>query len=143
MRTSAYWIVQQPLATGPDVRQRRHGGHSTHGHPEAARAWSDTRNAWMAEKFNQNGWTAKQSDVDAALWIVTAPVTGNTILMVIYTDDCDGPEVTELEQIKEAFHDCFGVTDADPAFMLGVKRDMSKRRNTSVYGTAPPIRFMN
>ena len=51
-----------------------------YGHPEAARAWSDTRNAWMAEKFNQDGWTAKQSDVDAALWIVTAPVTGNTIL---------------------------------------------------------------
>lgn len=98
-----------------------------YGHPEAARAWSDTRNAWMAEKFNQDGWTAKQSDVDAALWIVTAPVTGNTILMVIYTDDCDcvGPEVTELEQIKEAFHDRFGVTDADPAFMLGVKRDIT------------------
>eukprot|EP01049_Picozoa_sp_SAG25_P003993 SAG25_NODE_241_length_11184_cov_4.090934_16_plen_105_part_00 len=30
-----------------------------YGHPEAARAWSDTRNAWMAEKFNQDGWTAK------------------------------------------------------------------------------------
>jgi hypothetical protein len=50
--------------------------------------------------------------IDAALWIVTAPVTGNTILMVIYTDDCDcvGPEVTELEQIKEAFHDRLRLT---------------------------------
>ena len=47
--------------------------------------------------------------------------------MVIYTDDCDcvGPEMNELEYIKEAFHDRFGVTDADPAFMLGVKREIT------------------
>jgi hypothetical protein len=99
---------------------------SVYGHPAASKNWSDTRDAWIKRHFNANGWSAVRSQVDLALWILRSPEQ-HLILCVIYTDDvdCVGANMGDLEYVKQAFHEQYGVTHGNPAFMLGVKREIT------------------
>ena len=97
-----------------------------YGHPEAARNWMRTVFGWLQKHFNTNGWQAKQSNTDPALWILLTP-EGRLVLLVIWSDDNDAvaERDEDLDYVEQAFKQRFGVTSADPNFMLGVSRSIT------------------
>ena len=80
---------------------------------------------WLQKHFNTNGWQAKQSHTDPALWILLTP-EGRLVLLVIWSDDNDAvaERDEDLDYVEQAFKQRFGVTSADPNFMLGVSRSI-------------------
>ena len=43
-----------------------------YGSPVASRRFSQMRDEWINETFNQNGWTAKQMEADTCLFKLTS-----------------------------------------------------------------------
>lgn len=56
------------------------------GMPFSARRWSITRDKWVLETFNTDGWTCKKSREDPCLFTFTSSAT-KRVWMVVHTDD--------------------------------------------------------
>jgi hypothetical protein len=100
-----------------------------YGSPTATRRFTQMRDAWMLEFFNDNDWTCKQITCDRSLFKFTSP-QGNVTLATVHSDDVD--LICQVPQdgvfIADAFNTKFGgdedgIKMCDPNFMLGVQRE--------------------
>ena len=58
-----------------------------YGHPAAARAWSQTRDKFLNERFNKDGWTCHRCMMDTCVYRFTKG--DHEVLALIHTDDVD------------------------------------------------------
>lgn len=76
-----------------------------YGHPAAGRIWEKERNKVLMELFNTDGWT----------W------------MMVWTDDCDlvGEDESILHEIYQRINNRWESKLIDPAYMLGIRREVT------------------
>ena len=93
-----------------------------YGHPAAARAWTKTRDAFIEEEFNKDGWRCVKCIMDPCLFRFTKGK--EEVMALIHTDDVDMIGGSE-EMMKDIMDKCdkeWGVKQVDSDFILGVKR---------------------
>ena len=105
-----------------------------YGHPGAARAWSKTRDEFIMNNFNDNGWTCFKCIMDPSMFYITysdpkndSDVNSSEAIVMIHTDDVDmiGSDDHILKMIADACHDKWEIKVVDEGFMLGVKRTLT------------------
>ena len=92
------------------------------GHPAASRAWFQTRDAFILDRFNKEGWACHRCVQDPCLFRFTK---GDDVAIgLIYTDDVDliGGSSSMMQEICDIFHKKWGCKVVDSDFVLGVKR---------------------
>ena len=103
-----------------------------YGHPAASRAWSQTRDRYLLEKFNpaDGSWTCSRCTMDPCLFKFTKRCGDKTLeaVALIYTDDCDiiGESDEMMREIFDIVDAKWGAKVVDAAFVLGVKRELSE-----------------
>ena len=110
-----------------------------YGSPTASRRFTQMRDQWMLEHFNQNDWKCVQMQCDRSLFKFTSP-EGKVCLATLHSDDVD--MICEVASdgalIADAFNKRFGGEDdgikmCDPGFMLGVQRTTTYDKDTDTY----------
>ena len=96
-----------------------------YGHPAAGKQWSDTRDAYIKERFNRDGWTCSTSVYDPTLFYITHH--DQEAWVSIYVDDCDAVGTSEgiLNTIYEIINKKWPSRDVSPDYVLGVKRELT------------------
>ena len=112
-----------------------------YGMPFSARRWGITRDRWVIETFNTDGWTCKKSREDPCLFTFTSPA-GKRVWMIVHTDDVDlyCEQAEDGAEIADKFDKRFKIKMCSNAFMLGVKREHrydEKSEVRSVHLTQP------
>lgn len=104
-----------------------------YGMPFSARRWSITRDKWVLETFNTDGWTCKKSREDPCLFTFTSSAT-KRVWMVVHTDDVDlyCERAEDGAEIAAKFDARFKIKMCDSAFMLGVKREHRHDKKSDV-----------
>ena len=94
-----------------------------YGHPAAARAWSRTRDEYLLEEFNKDGWTCQRCLMDTCVFRFTKGE--NEVISLIHTDDVDmiGSDDDMLREIYDKCHSKWGCKEVSSDFMLGIKRN--------------------
>lgn len=104
-----------------------------YGMPFSSRRWSQTRDAWMLDELNKNGWICVKSREDPCLFIVTNPQKERA-WCIIHTDDvqsfCTTAEIGAA--IAHKFDERFKISMVDASEMLGVLREHSVDEKTGV-----------
>jgi len=100
-----------------------------YGHPQASRNWSRTRDKFILETFNKDGWTCHRCLMDPCLFRFTK--SDKTAIGLIYTDDVDiiSDSTDMMEEIYKICNDKWGCKKVDGDFILGVKRVLSEDRS--------------
>ena len=94
-----------------------------YGHPIASLRWSQTRDGFILERFNTEGWTTIcMIDREPCLFFMTAP-TGNRLILVTHTDDfrIAGDDESEVAFVVAEHNRRFTVTKVTTGIMLGVE----------------------
>jgi len=129
-----------------------------YGHPAAAKAWGDHRDAFLMETFNKNGWKIHKCTYDPCLFYIQRGIheeppskTGiffkgghldrryrpadEEAWVSIHTDDCDAYGTTQkiLNDIYSIINDKWKSKLCDSDFMLGVKRTYTNRDGIRKY----------
>ncbi len=96
-----------------------------YGHPAAGRIWEKERNKQILHLFNTDGWTCKRCTKEPCLFIITKD--NKRTWMLVWTDDCDmvGEDEGILQQIYERVNSKWESKLVDPAYMLGIRREVS------------------
>ena len=110
-----------------------------YGMPQADRRYSQLRDAFIMERFNQDGWSVKKARMDPCLFIFQSP-TKRTTYVSIHTDDCEGvgDNFEDLNFIADEFHKRFKIKIGDPRFMLGIKREVSESNGVTFMTMTQP-----
>ena len=95
-----------------------------YGHPAAGKQWADTRDAYIRERFNREGWTCNTSVYDPTLFHITHH--DQEAWISIYVDDCDAVGTSEgiLNTIYEIMNKKWSSRIVPPDYVLGVKREL-------------------
>ena len=96
-----------------------------YGAPQAGRLWEKERNAVIMELFNKDGWKCKRCVKEPCLFVITKD--GKRTWMLVWTDDCDlvGESDDHLQQIHKIINDKWECKLVDPAYMLGIRREVT------------------
>ena len=101
-----------------------------YGHPAAARAWAKTRDQFLLEEFNKNGWSCERTMMDSCVFRFTKE--NEEVIALIHTDDVDMIGSNE-EMLKEIFQKCdkkWECKEVSSEFILGIKRVRQEDKKT-------------
>jgi hypothetical protein len=103
-----------------------------YGSAPAGRYAQQTLQAWMMSRFNMDGWTVRQSEVDQSISFVRDP-NESLAVVITYVDDVDtyGPDEAMLGVMLKAYNDRFGVKEGNREHMLGVQRIVTEHNDGS------------
>ena len=103
-----------------------------YGDPAAGRLFGKARDKAIQEKFNQNGWKCTRCRMDPCLFVITKG--GMRAWMLAHVDDCDIIAESQqlVDDIKEICKTIWTLTDADPEYMLGVRRKLTRDKEGNV-----------
>ena len=96
-----------------------------YGHPAAGRIWEKERNKVLMELFNTDGWTCKRCIKEPCLFVIIKQ--GKRTWMMVWTDDCDlvGEDESILHEIYQRINNRWESKLIDPAYMLGIRREVT------------------
>jgi len=108
-----------------------------YGHPTAARSWSKTVTGWIEEFFNMNGWDVCTLHSDPCVFVILSP-DNYVSMMLLYVDDCyaQGERESDLEFIRDAFGERFGIKNVDPRYFLGCLMEIEQQTDGTFSGRA-------
>ena len=97
-----------------------------YGHPAAARAWAKTRDKYLLEEFNKNGWHCDRCMMDTCVFRFTKG--DDEVIALIHTDDVDmvGGNRTMMQEIYDKCNEKWGCKEVNSDFILGVKRERKR-----------------
>ena len=97
-----------------------------YGDPQAGRLFGKARDKALLEKFNDNGWHCTRCRMDPCLFVITNN-SGTRAWMLAHVDDCDIIADTQqmVDDVKTVCREIWNLTDADPEYMLGVRRTLT------------------
>jgi hypothetical protein len=103
-----------------------------YGDPAAGRIFGKARDIAILDKFNKNGWTCIRTRMDPCLFVITQ--NGKRAWLLAHVDDCDiCGETDEIANgVKSVCGTIWKITDADPEYMLGVRRKLTHDSNGRV-----------
>ena len=94
-----------------------------YGHPAAARAWAKTRDKYLLEEFNKNGWHCDRCMMDTCVFRFTKG--DDEVIALIHTDDVDmvGGNKAMMQEIYDKCNKKWSCKEVNSDFILGVKRE--------------------
>ena len=94
-----------------------------YGSPSAPRRFMQTRNTWMLEYFNKDGWQCYKMRYDPCLFKFISP-SGAWSFLLVHVDDCliTTSNMEDAAVITAAFAAKFTITMIDPDYLLGVEQ---------------------
>jgi hypothetical protein len=126
-----------PIQFEPELQTFNEAGEATYrvlrkalyGLNTSCRRYTQMRNKWILEHFNDNGWQCKQMESDPSVFRFTSP-DGKLAIATVHSDDADlvceeaqvGIDIAAAFDQKFGAENMPGIKMCDPSFMLGVQR---------------------
>ena len=97
---------------------------SCYGLPQSSRNWSKTRDAFLLETFNKNGWSCHRCLMDSCLFHFKKQKDDggyDEVIALIYTDDVDmiGNSEDMMQSIFDICHAKWGCRKENSDYVLG------------------------
>jgi hypothetical protein len=103
-----------------------------YGDPQAGRLFGKERDKAILDKFNQGNWQCHRCRMDPCLFVIYRGE--HRAFMLAHVDDCDIAADTQqlVDDIKAVCGTIWTITNADPEYMLGVRRKLTLDANGKV-----------
>ena len=100
-----------------------------YGAPPAGRNFMKTRDAFLLNTFNKNGWSCKKSIRDPSLFMLTKDGKKTWLLCIFDDIDCASECKEHAHEIFDTMHKEWPCKQVDVSFMLGVRRTLTESNN--------------